>query len=88
MLKITLTSGLVAKTDKQRKIVRALGLRKFSSSVEHADSPTIRGMLNRVSHLVKVEAIEGKGDKAKPKAAEKKTTKKVATEAGAAKAAK
>ena len=82
MLKITLTSGLVAKTEKQRKIVRALGLRKFSSSIEHADSPTSRGMINRVSHLVTVENVAG-GKEAKPKAAEKKTEKKAVTAAGA-----
>ena len=55
MLKITLTAGLAGKMDTQRKVVRALGLGKFSSSVVHADSPTIRGMVRKVSHLVTVE---------------------------------
>jgi large subunit ribosomal protein L30 len=54
MLKITLTKGLVGKTDTQRKVVAALGLGKFGSSVEHLDSPTIRGMIRKVSHLVAV----------------------------------
>lgn len=60
MLKITLTSGLVAKKDTQIKVIRALGLGKFGSSVVHADTPTIRGMLTKVSHLVTVEKEDGK----------------------------
>lgn len=60
MLKITLTSGLVAKKDTQIKVIRALGLRKFGSSVVHADTPTIRGMITKVSHLVTVEKEDGK----------------------------
>jgi len=83
MLKITLTKGLVGKTEVQKKVVAALGLRKFGSSVEHADTPVIRGMVRKVSHLVTVTPIEG--DK-KAKTAEKRsTTKKAATTAGAAK---
>lgn len=58
MLKITLTKGLVAKKTTQKKVVAALGLGKQNSSVVHADSPTIRGMLNKVHHLVKVEPVE------------------------------
>lgn len=54
MLRITLTKGLVAKREDQKKVVRALGLRKYGSSVVHADSPTIRGMVNKVHHLVTV----------------------------------
>ena len=54
-LKITLSRGLVHKMEKQRKVVRALGLGKFGSSVVHLDSPTIRGMLRKVEHLVTVE---------------------------------
>lgn len=69
MLKITLTSGLVAKQETQRKVVRALGLRKYGSSVVRPDTPTIRGMINKVSHLVTVTPAEA------PKEAK---TKKVA----------
>ena len=60
MLKITLTSGLVAKKDTQIKVIRALGLKKFGSTVLHADTPVIRGMITKVSHLVSVEKEEGK----------------------------
>ena len=76
MLKITLTKGLVAKTETQRKVVRALGLRKFGTSAVHADSPTIRGMINKVNHLVTVETVnDGKeGGKEKAAPAKKKTS--------------
>jgi large subunit ribosomal protein L30 len=63
MLKITLTRGLTAKTEVQRRVVRALGLGKFGSSVVRADSPTIRGMVNKVHHLVTVCAHEEDGGK-------------------------
>jgi large subunit ribosomal protein L30 len=60
MLKITLTSGMVAKKETQIKVIRALGLRKFGSTVIHADTPVIRGMITKVSHLVSVEKEDGK----------------------------
>jgi len=40
---------------KQLATLRSLGLRRIGHSVEHADSPTIRGMLHKVRHLVEVE---------------------------------
>ena len=58
MIKITLTKGLVAKKTTQKKVVQALGLGKQNSSVIRADSPTIRGMVNKVHHLVTVEPLE------------------------------
>lgn len=82
MLKITLTKGLVGKTEVQRKVVSALGLGKFGSTAVHADSPVIRGMIKKVSHLISVEpTTEAKGG---PKDTEKKTAlKKAATKASA-----
>jgi large subunit ribosomal protein L30 len=69
MLKITLTKGLIGKTETQRKVITALGLGKYGSSVVRADSPTIRGMVNKVSHLVTV--VEDKTAKPKEKPAKK-----------------
>ena len=54
-LKITQTKSAIGRTGNQKKIVAALGLRKLNMTVEHEDSPQIRGMLNKVHHLVKVE---------------------------------
>ncbi len=78
MLRITLTKGLVGKRDDQKKVVRALGLGKFNSSVVHADSPTIRGMCNKVHHLVTVAVVDDKDT-------EKKASAPKATKAKAAK---
>ncbi|MDS8945591.1 50S ribosomal protein L30, partial [Streptococcus pneumoniae] len=39
----------------QRKVVEALGLKKMNQTVEHKDNAAIRGMINKVSHLVTVE---------------------------------
>ncbi len=57
MIKITLTRGLTAKRETQRRVVRALGLGKQGSSVIRHDSPTIRGMIDKVHHLVSVEPL-------------------------------
>lgn len=54
MLTITLKKGLAGKKAIQTKVAAALGLSKYGSSVTRADSPTIRGMINKVSHLVSV----------------------------------
>jgi len=76
MLKITLTSGLVGKKTTQRKVVEGLGLGKYGSTVTHADSPTIRGMVNKVSHLVTVEKLDsGKTEKAEKATKVEKTDK-------------
>ncbi|NLN83310.1 MAG: 50S ribosomal protein L30 [Firmicutes bacterium] len=57
-LKITLFRGFAGKTKKQRAIARALGLRKREQVVIHQDSPTIRGMVNKIPHMLIVEEIE------------------------------
>lgn len=55
-IKITLVKSPIGYTKHQKSIVQALGLGKMNSSVEHVNSPTIRGMIFKVSHLVKVES--------------------------------
>ena len=60
MSTITVTqvkSGIGAKP-KTRATVDGLGLRKINQTVEMVDSPSLRGMLARVSHLVEVEGTE------------------------------
>ncbi|OLN23090.1 50S ribosomal protein L30 [Domibacillus antri] len=53
-LQITLTRSLIGRTKDQRETVKALGLRKMHQTVEQNDNPAIRGMVNKVSHLVTV----------------------------------
>lgn len=54
-LAITLTRSLIGRTEVQRETVKALGLRKLHQTVEHEDNVAIRGMIDRVSHLVTVK---------------------------------
>lgn len=54
-LEITLTRSLIGRPGDQRETVKALGLRKVNQTVEHQDNPAIRGMINKVAHLVSVK---------------------------------
>jgi len=54
-LKITLKKSTIGYHKKQKATVRTLGLRRLHQSVEHVDTPQIRGMINQVSHLIEVE---------------------------------
>lgn len=56
-LRITLTKSQIGCSYRQKRTVRALGLRKMHQVVERKDTPTIRGMIDRVRHLVSVEEI-------------------------------
>ena len=57
-LKITQVRSQIGTTAQQRKNLAALGLRKINQSVEHSDSAIIKGMLERVKHLVVVEEVK------------------------------
>jgi len=54
-LKITLVRSTIGRPKDQKATVEALGLKKMNSSVIQEDVPQVRGMVNKVSHLVKVE---------------------------------
>ena len=58
-LQITLVRSLIGRNEKQRATVQTLGLRKLHQTVVHNDNPAVRGMVNHVSHLIKVEEIQG-----------------------------
>ncbi len=53
-LKITLKRSLIGRPEKHRVVVRTLGLRKVNQTVVHNDTPAIRGMINKVTHLLAV----------------------------------
>lgn len=57
-LRVTLVKSTIGVKPKHRGTVRALGLRKIGSSNTLPDRPEIRGMLNRVRHLVQVEETQ------------------------------
>jgi large subunit ribosomal protein L30 len=56
-LKITLRRSLIGEKPKTRATVESLGLRKINSSVERPDTPSVRGMVHSVKHLLEVEEI-------------------------------
>jgi large subunit ribosomal protein L30 len=58
-LRITWTKSCIGYAQDQRSTLEALGLKRLNQKVERADSPSVRGMLLKVKHLVKVEEIEG-----------------------------
>lgn len=55
MLRITLVKSAIGYSERHKATIFALGLRRMNQSVTHVDSPTLRGMLRKVNHLVKVE---------------------------------
>ena len=54
-LRVKLVRSPIGYSLRQKRTVRALGLRRLNQTVEHKDSPVIRGMINAVRHLVEVE---------------------------------
>jgi large subunit ribosomal protein L30 len=56
-VRITWTKSAIGYNIKQKLTIKSLGLRRLQHSVEHQDTPVIRGMINKVSHLVRVEEV-------------------------------
>ncbi|WP_209125330.1 50S ribosomal protein L30 [Alkalihalobacillus sp. BA299] len=57
-LEITLTRSIIGRPEDQRITVKTLGLRKMHQTVVQQDNAAIRGMINKVAHLVTVKEIE------------------------------
>ena len=55
LIRITLTKSTICTPQKHRAVVAGLGLSKLNQTVERQDSPQIRGMINKVGHLLTVE---------------------------------
>lgn len=58
LLKITLVKSSIGYNKKQKATVQSLGLKKIGSTVMIGDSPHIRGMIDKVSHLVEFEEVD------------------------------
>ncbi len=56
-IRITQVKSKIGSTVRQKKTLEALGLRKLNSAVEVESTPQIMGMVNKVSHLLKVEKV-------------------------------
>ena len=90
-IRVTQKKSIIGVKPKQRGTMRALGLRRINHTVEHTDTPVLRGMIAKVPHLITVdEGGEASAPaKAAPSTAEKATkTTKTTKAAKATKAAK
>jgi large subunit ribosomal protein L30 len=54
---VTLVRSPIGYTKDQKQTVLALGLRRMHQTIEHQDTPALRGMIRKVEHLVKVEEV-------------------------------
>jgi large subunit ribosomal protein L30 len=56
-LKVTWRKSAIGYAPNQRRTIRALGLRRLGQTVEHSDSPAIRGMIHTIRHLIEVQEV-------------------------------
>ncbi len=56
-LKVTLVKSLIGRKDSHIATAKALGLKKIGKTVEHEDTPQIKGMINKIDYLLKVEEV-------------------------------
>jgi large subunit ribosomal protein L30 len=54
-LNVTLVKSMIGRPEKHRKVLRGMGLTRINKTVQLEDTPSIRGMIFKVSHLVKAE---------------------------------
>ena len=54
-INVTLVKSMIGRPEKHRKVLRGMGLTKINKTVQLEDTPSIRGMIFKVSHLVKAE---------------------------------
>lgn len=57
-LLVTYSKSAIGYKEDQKRTIRALGFRKLNQTVEHEDTPVVRGMINKVSHLLTVEEVK------------------------------
>jgi large subunit ribosomal protein L30 len=57
-LRVTWVKSSIGYIKRQKATIQALGLKRLGQTVEQEDTPVIRGMVNKVSHLVKVEEVD------------------------------
>jgi len=56
MIKVRLVRSMIGRPEKHRAVLRGMGLTKMQQTVQLADTPQTRGMIQKVSHMVRVEA--------------------------------
>jgi large subunit ribosomal protein L30 len=55
VLKITLVKSMIGRPETHRRVLRGMGLKRIRQTVELTDTPAVRGMIQKVCHLVKAE---------------------------------
>ncbi len=60
LLRVELVRSLIGRPQKQREVIKGLGLRRVHSEVFRKDCPEIRGMIRKVEHLVRVKVVDKK----------------------------
>lgn len=58
-LRITLVRSVIGRPEDQERTVRSLGLKHVNQTVEREDTPSVRGMVRKIRHLVSVEEVAG-----------------------------
>jgi large subunit ribosomal protein L30 len=56
-LQITYVKSAIGYSERHKATIRALGLRRLNQTVVHEDTPTLRGMIAKVNHLVRIEEV-------------------------------
>ena len=57
-VRLTYIKSSIGYSRRQKRTIRALGLKRLGDIVEHEDTPVVRGMVDKVRHLVQVEEIQ------------------------------
>ena len=57
-VRLTYIKSSIGYSRRQKRTIRALGLKRLGDTVEHEDTPVVRGMVDKVRHLVQVEEIQ------------------------------
>ena len=57
-IKVTLKRSMIGRPEKHREVLRGMGLTKMNRTVQLENTPAIRGMIQKVSHLVEAEEIK------------------------------
>lgn len=58
LIRVTYSKSMIGYNKEQKRTIAALGLRKLGQTVEHRDTPAIRGMIAKVKHLLTVQEID------------------------------
>ncbi|HZW78457.1 MAG TPA: 50S ribosomal protein L30 [Flavobacteriaceae bacterium] len=56
-IRVTKVKSVIKRPENQKRTMEALGLHKIGQTIEHEDNESIRGMINKVNHLVSVETV-------------------------------